>query len=744
MEQNKKQNSEISGSSSGDSPRPSGASSERGVKEGAYDPKSVEDKIYAIWEKSGYFNPDNLPGDRKEKFSIVLPPPNVTGTLHMGHALTITIEDIIVRYQRMRGKKTLWLPGTDHASIATETKFLREKKINRNDYKDKREEFINLVNEYAIQNQEIIIKQLRAMGASLNFTRLAFTLDEKRKKAVYAAFKKMYEAELIYHGEYLVNWDAKGQTTVSDDEIEYETEKTKLYTFKYSKNFPIPIATTRPETKLGDTAVAVHPQGKWKNFIGQKFTVENFAGVNLEIQIIGDEAVDPEFGTGAVGVTPTHSKIDLEMAKRHNLPAKQVINEFAKIVNTNTELDGKNIKEAREEIIEWLKKENLLEKEEIIEHNIAKAQRSGGIIEILPKQRQFFVDVNKPIKERGGKTLRNLMHEAVHSKKIKIIPERFEKIYFHWIENLRDWNISRQIWYGHKIPAFHKNNEVKIAEKSPGEDWTPINDTFDTWFSSGLWTFSTLGWPEETDDLKNYHPTDLLETGNDILFFWVAKMILMSQFLLKEVPFKTVYLHGILRDEKGRKMSKSLGNVINPLDMTEKYGTDALRMALIFNTAPGADSSVSEQKIKGMKNFANKLWNIAKFVIENTKDIDLNIKYSEHDQRIRNYFKQIIIKETTKYLETYRLDLAADVLYQYIWHRFADLILEHSKTIFRGESPEETGPEYIASRKKLLLSIFSECLKLLHPFMPFITEEIWNKVPDFKNKKLLIVEDWPK
>jgi valyl-tRNA synthetase len=550
----------------------------------------------------------------------------------------------------------------------------------------------------------------------------------------------MHEAGLIYAGEYLVNWDPKGQTTVSDEELEYETEKTTLYTFKYSKLSPIPIATTRPETKLGDTALAVHPKSKWSKFIGQKFTVENFAGVKLKIEIIGDDAVDPEFGTGAVGVTPAHSKIDGEMAKRHNLPTKQVINEFGKIANTGTELDGKNIKEAREKIIEWLKKENLLEKEEAIEHNIAKAQRSGGVVEILPKRHQFFIDVNKSIKERGGKSLKDLTREAVESGKIKIIPERFEKEYFHWIDNLHDWNISRQIWYGHKIPAWYKNDETKVTDESPGEGWAEINDTFDTWFSSGLWTFSALGWPEKTSDLKKYHPTDLLETGYDILFFWVAKMILMSEFLMGEVPFKNVYLHGLVRDEQRRKMSKSLGNVINPLDMTVKYGTDALRLALVFNTAPGMDTSISEAKIKGMKHFANKLWNITRFILSNVKTrYDANFSaYTEEDEKIRKERHQLLMG-MTKDLESYDLHLAAEKIYQYTWHTFADKIIEESKAILKNGSDEEK-----ASREQLLLHTLEKILIALHPFMPFVTEKIWESFPKGNGQDLLIIEEWPR
>lgn len=715
--------------------------------ESAYNPKEVESRVYTAWEKSGFFNPDSLPGERKEKFSMVLPPPNVTGTLHVGHALTVTIEDIMVRFERMRGKRTLWLPGTDHASIATETKVEKEliKREGANRHDLGREKFLERVEKFAQESQDTILNQLRAMGASLDWSRLAYTLDSKRQHAVYTAFERMYEAGVIYAGEFLVNWDPKGQTTVSDEEVEYETTKGNLYTFKYSEEFPIPIATTRPETKLGDVAVAVHPEGKWKQYIGQVFDIKNFAGVPLTIHIVGDEVVDPEFGTGAVGVTPAHSKVDWDIAKRHNLPLnKQVINEFGKIIKTeNNELNSKPIKEAREKIVTWLQEEKLLEKEpEEIEHSIAKAQRSGGIIEILPKRHQFFVDVTKPITERGNKSLKDLMHDAVASGAIKIIPEHFEKTYFHWIQNLRDWNISRQVWFGHRIPAWYKEGEeIRVGKDSPGEGWQPIQDTFDTWFSSGLWTFSTLGWPEETTDLKTYHPTDILETGHDILFFWIARMILMSMFFLGEVPFRTVYLHGLVRDEKRQKMSKSLGNVIDPLAMTEKYGTDALRMGLIFNTAPGTDSSISEDKIKGMKHFANKLWNITRYVLISAPIDHASWTSPTQGKPMTEADNDILAKleatrqSVTKHLEALQLHEAAQSIYQFTWHEFADKYLEASKLQLTDEALRE-------NTNVILTHTLTAILKLLHPFMPFITEEIWGKLP-FAKGNMLIVEMWP-
>jgi valyl-tRNA synthetase len=690
--------------------------------------QTKEPEIYKLWESSGYFNPDNLKG---EPFSMVLPPPNVTGTLHVGHAMMVTIEDIIIRFHRMLGRKTLWLPGTDHAAIATESKVEKDliKKENLSRQKLGKEEFLKRVNKYALESQDTILNQLKKMGASLDWSRLAFTLDEKRGMAVNEAFIKMYEAGIIYHGEYLINWDKKGQTTVSDEEVEYESAKGTLYTFRYSKDFPIPIASTRPETKLGDVAVAVHPNGKWKKYIGEEHIISNFAGKKLTIKIVGDEAVETSFGTGAVGVTPAHSMIDDQIARRHKLPSVQVINEFGKIINTQTDLDGLNILDAREKIVEWLRSEGLLEKAETIDHNIAKAQRSGGVIEILPKRHQFFVNVHKPIASRNDKSLKELMHEAVSSGKIKIIPKRFEKIYFHWIDNLRDWNISRQVWYGHPIPAWYKDEEIKIGLESPGSDWKKIDDTFDTWFSSGLWTFSTLGWPKQTEDLKTYHPTDVLETGYDILFFWVARMILMSEFFLGEIPFKTVYLHGLVRDKDRQKMSKSKGNVVDPLGITDKYGVDALRMALVVGNLPGNDLPLSEDKVRGYRNFANKVWNVSRFVLSNQGDDKGEL--TKEDRAILDDLNALV-KKTTKQMQSFDFAHAAEDLYHYFWHTFADKIIEESKAKLANESTK-------ASAQRMLTEVLETNLRLLHPFMPFVTETIWR----LTHQELLMIQKWP-
>lgn len=721
-----------------------------------YNPQDTESNIYTQWEKSGIFNPDvcianGFISATAPTFSIVLPPPNVTGVLHLGHASMLAIEDTIVRFERMRGKRTLWIPGTDHAAIATQTKvekLLLKEGLKKHDLG--RDGFLDKVNIFAQESHNTITSQIKAMGASVDWSREAFTLDATREKAVHTAFKRMYDDGLIYRKEKVINWDPKGQTVISDDEIVYETRKAFLYTFKYSHDFPIAISTTRPETKFGDTAVAVHPDdSRYQKYIGQTFSI-NFAGEPISVQIIADKEVDPEFGTGALGVTPAHSQIDYEISVRHSLPIKQVINEFARmVVSEHAIVYDLKVDPARIKTVEWLTENNLLLKTEEIDQNVATAERTGAIIEPLPKL-QWFVDVNKKIKlahsNLSGITtgqeisLKELMQHVVTTQQIEIIPNRFEKTYFHWIDNLRDWCISRQIWYGHQIPVWYKNidDTFVVGEDPHDTSYTRDEDTLDTWFSSALWTFSTLGWPDNTDDFKTYHPTNLLETGYDIIFFWVARMILMSTYLLGEVPFKTVYLHGIVRDAKGKKMSKSVGNAIDPLELTQRYGTDAVRMSMLVGTGPGNDTNFSEDKVRAYKKFANKIWNATRFVLEQTQGLDLNFtpELTEKDKNYCNEFT-ILVSEITKEIEEYKLYLVSEKLYHYFWHRFADTIIENCKKRIQNPLSDED----IRSAKYTLRFLLINQLKVLHPFMPFITEEIWQTIKN--STTMLIVSPWP-
>lgn len=721
-----------------------------------YNPKETESRIYKLWEESGFFNPDiciekgNTKADAKP-FTIIMPPPNVTGILHMGHALMLALEDIMIRYHRMKGDRTLWIPGTDHAAIATQSKV--EKEISKNEGKSRhdlgREEFLKRVEKFAQDSHDTIVSQVKVMGSSCDWSREAFTLDGARTKAVRTMFKKMHDDGLIYRGHRIINWDPKGQTTIADDEIVYEERKAKLYTFKYSKDFPVSISTTRPETKVGDTAVAVHPDdSRYKEFVGKEYDAV-FCGVPIHIKIIADESVEKDFGTGALGVTPAHSMTDWDIGKKHGLPVVQVINEYAKMTVGDERILGKKTTVARDAIVEWLKSESLLEKEEEITQNVSTAERTGGIIEPLPKL-QWFIDVNKKftiqdsqfknIQSGQETTLKEIMREAVASGAITVIPDHFNKTYFHWIENLRDWCISRQIWYGHRIPVWYRGEETYTGIEAPeGEGWAQDEDTLDTWFSSGLWTFSTMGWPEKTKDLEIHHPTDVLETGYEILFFWVARMILMTGYALGTIPFHTVYLHGTVRDAQGRKMSKSLGNGIDPIDVAEKFGADAGRMALIIGNTPGTDSRISEDKIKGYKNFANKIWNATRFVLSNIEEDNTQEKpeLTEADRKLLNELQEVAI-DSTKDIEEYRFYMAAEKIYHYFWHRFADIIIEESKNILKDGTAEEK-----ISRQWTLLEILKINLKLLHPFMPFVTEELWSIIPKMNKDSLLLIESWP-
>ena len=713
-----------------------------------YDPTATESRIYEAWEQSGYFNPDNLPGERTEPYTIVLPPPNVTGVLHLGHAYEDSLQDAVVRFERMRGKKALWVPGTDSAAIATQARV--EKNIQKEEGKSRhdigRDELVARVAAFAKESENTILSQIKRIGASLDWSRYAYTLDEKRNRAVFEAFKRMYAAGLIYRGNRIVNWDPKGQTTISDDEIAYEERTATLYTFRYSKDFPIPVATTRLETKVGDVAVAVHPDdARYATFVGQTFDVV-FCDVPLSITVVADKEVDPEFGTGALGVTPAHSQIDWEIAERHNLPRdKAVINEYAKMTAPGR-TNGLKVLEAREVVASWLREEGLLENAQEVTHNVSTAERTGGIIEPLPKL-QWFVAVDAPFTleqstltglPKGTKTtLKQMMQMVVESGDVAMPQENFKKIYFHWITNLHDWCISRQIWFGHRIPMWYRGAEMVCSDSAPqGAGWEQDPDVLDTWFSSALWTFSTLGWPEDTTDMAAFHPTSFMSPAYEILPLWVSRMILMSGFLLGEPPFKTVMIHGLVRDAKGKKFSKSLGNGIDPIEMIEKYGADALRMGLLVGTAIGNDARFDESKVKGYKHFANKLWNITRFVLDQASDADLAAPLTQADQVLRDELS-VLLQDVTVDMQEHRLYMAAEKLYHYAWHTLADTILEESKPILLGE---DAGAK--ASRKALLLSLLTDTIAALHPFMPFVTEEIYQSLPT-KTADFLMVAPWP-
>ena len=728
-----------------------------------YNPSEWETSLYEKWVEQGCFTPEKVSLLRghtpKESFSLVMPPPNVTGVLHMGHALGITIEDIFVRYHRMKGDDTLYIPGTDHAAIATQSKVEKEitKKEGKSRYDIGREELLSRIEKFATESHDTIVSQIQALGASCDWTREAFTLDETRSRAVREAFSRMYEDGLIYQGERIVNWDPKGQTTIADDEVVYAEEKTKFYYLKYG---PFTIGTARPETKFGDKYVVMHPDdARYRDYThGQTLTVEWINGP-IEATVIKDESIDMEFGTGVMTITPWHSVADFDIAERHSLEKTQIIDTYGKLLPIAGEFHRMKIKDARDKIIEKLSSKGLVEKVEDYTHNVATAERTGGIIE--PQiMKQWFVAVNTPftvkevsplapipgIKKGDTITLKQLMRNAIEKGGVTILPEHFTKTYLHWIDNLRDWCISRQIWYGHRIPVWYRGEEL-IYGSAPEEDgWVQDEDTLDTWFSSALWTFSTLGWPdtETFEKERRFHPTALLETGYEILFFWVARMILMSGYFLGELPFKTVYLHGTVRDAKGQKMSKSLGNGLDPLEIKEKYGADAGRMSLVMGSSPGIDMRISDEKIRGQKHFANKLWNIARFCITNLEDyesLSQSVALPEsHPFLVHRDSLKNAVKEVTEHLDAYRVHLAAERTYHFIWKEFADVVIEESKTLLSSTHTEE---KLLA--QTILKEYLTTSLALLHPFMPFVTEAIWTLMPPSLKKSNipLVVSPWP-
>lgn len=697
-----------------------------------YDPSETEKRIYEMWEKSGFFNPDNLPGERSKPFTIIMPPPNANGSLHAGHSLFITLQDILTRYKRMRGYKALWLPGADHAGF--ETQVVYEKKLEkegRSRFGMDPGELYKEIYDFTIENKSTMENQVRSLGASCDWSRERFTLDSDVIEEVQKTFVKMHADGLIYRGKRTVNWCTKHQTSLSDVETENAEENTPFYYFKYG---PFTIGTVRPETKFGDKYVVMHPDDdRYKEYEhGQKLELEWINGP-LTATVIKDESVDMAFGTGVMTITPWHSQIDFEIAQRHNLDIEQIIDWRGKLLPIAGEFAGMNIRDARPKIVEKLAEKGLLVKVDEEYSNVVKrCYKCNTVIEPQIKD-QWFVKM---------KPLAQLALDAVNNGEITFIPDNYEKIFRYWMENTLDWNISRQIVWGIRIPAWFKNKgeggeEIVVSLENPGEGYAQDTDTFDTWFSSGQWPLLTLNFPDG-EDFRTFYPTQVMETGHDLIFKWVPRMVMFGLYLAKSVPFETVYLHGLVNDAKGKKMSKSKGNVINPLDLTEKYGTDALRMGLVVGNTPGSDLALREDKIKGYKNFGNKIWNIVRFVLGNTQAYDTSKQpeLTSADLQLFDTFNSFI-DELTLELDQYKFHLVAEKIYHYIWHEFADIILEDSKKIFAASDEEAK-----VSRAWLLQYILQNSVKLLHPFMPFITEEIWSLL-QIPNKKLLMVEDWP-
>jgi valyl-tRNA synthetase len=704
-----------------------------------YDPKETEERIYKTWEESGFFNPDNLPETHKTPFTIIMPPPNANGRLHAGHALFITLEDIITRYKRMRAYKALWVPGADHAGF--ETQIVYEKKLEkegRTRFGMDPQQLYKEIYDFTIENKKYMEADVRRLGASCDWSRERFTLDPDIVKEVQITFKKLSDDNLIYRGKRIVNWCSKHQTSLSDVETENKEKKDAFYYFKYG---PFTIGTARPETKFGDKYVVMHPNDKryeeYKE--GQKIELEWINGP-ITATVIKDEAIDMEFGTGVMTITPWHDKTDFEIAERHGLDKEQIIDFKGKLLPIAGEFAGMKIAEARPKIVEKLKEKGLLVKvdEEYI-HNVPCCYKCSTPIEPQIKD-QWFVKM-KPLAE---KALR-----AVNENKISFIPDNFRKIFLYWMENTLDWNISRQIVWGIPIPAklctkcdfaaVDLENTISICPRCRSEVIRDP-DTFDTWFSSGQWPLLALGYRNNSDDWKTYYPTDIMETGYDLIFKWVPRMVIFGLYLENKVPFHTVYLHGLVNDAQGKKMSKSKGNVVSPIDIADKFGTDALRMGLVVGNAPGTDVSLVENKIKGYKHFANKIWNATRFILENSKGRNIDISNaSQFNSGLHNTFiKELegITESVTKDMENHMYHTAAEKLYSYFWHEFADKIIELSKEVFKKSDEKESD-----SMRWVLLKILDTMLKALHPFMPFVTEEIWTSV--LKKEKLLIIEKWP-
>ncbi len=709
-----------------------------------YNPQPVEEKWYRFWEEKGYFRAEA--NSKKKPYCIVIPPPNITGSLHMGHALNNSLQDILIRWKRMQGYNALWIPGVDHAGIATQNVVERElaaQGISRNQLG--REKFVEKVWEWKKQYGDNIVHQLRKLGFSCDWSRQRFTLDEGCSQAVREEFVRLYEEGLIYQANYMINWCPHCGTALSDIEVEHQETQGHLYHINYpleNDQDQITVATTRPETMLGDVAVAVHPDDKkYRRLLGKRLILPL---VGRCLPIIADEGVDPSFGTGAVKITPAHDPHDFAIGLKQGLPQIVVINESGKMSADTGRYAGLDRYQCREEILKDLRKESYLVKVEDYVHSVGHCYRCQTVVEPLVSE-QWFVKM---------KGLTRPAIKAVKRKKIKFVPGRWTKVYLNWMENTRDWCISRQIWWGHRLPVWHCQscrhlnvscNEPANCGECGSSDLQQDPNVLDTWFSSALWPFSTLGWPEETEDLNYFYPTSILVTGYEIIYFWVARMIMMGLKLRGDIPFREVYIHGIVRDVQGRKMSKSLGNVIDPLEVIEKYGADALRLSLAqATTLGGQDIFLSDERVKGMRNFANKLWNASRFILLNSKDFQFRqvkqkeLRLDEDDEYIIGRVNQVI-KEMTDSLSACRFCEASQVIYEFLWHEFCDWYVELSKLRFYDSGATE---EDKRTARWVLHYVLRKVLKLLHPYMPFITEEIWQYLAPEEGS--IMVSSWPR
>ncbi len=722
-----------------------------------YDPKSIEDRLYEKWMEKKYFHAEV--DKTKKPFTIVIPPPNITGQLHMGHALDNTMQDILIRFKRMQGYNALWQPGTDHASIATEVRIietLKDEGIQKEDLG--RDGFLKRAWEWKEEYGGRIIGQLKKLGSCCDWDRERFTMDEGCNKAVTEVFCKMHEKGWIYKGAKIINWCPVCNTSISDAEVEYEEQAGHFWHIKYplvdengqpSKTEFLEFATTRPETMLGDTAVAVNPKDERYAYL--KGRMVWLPIVNKAIPVVEDEYVDMEFGTGVVKITPAHDPNDFEVGKRHNLPEVNIMNDDATINENGGKYEGLDRYEARKQIVEELEKEGLLVKIEDYSHNVGTHDRCGTTIEPLIKK-QWFVKMDELIKPAV---------EAVKNGDIKLIPERMDKTYFNWTDNIRDWCISRQLWWGHRIPAYYCDScgEVVVDKKMPavcpkcgGTHFTQDEDTLDTWFSSALWPFSTLGWPEKTEELDYFYPTDVLVTGYDIIFFWVIRMIFSGYEQMKEKPFHTVLFHGLVRDSQGRKMSKSLGNGIDPLEIIDQYGADALRLTLITGNAPGNDMRFYNERVEASRNFANKVWNASRFIMMNIEQTEektgarnWEVSYNEIKEQLEPADKWILsrlntlVRDVTDNMEQYELGIAVQKVYDFIWDEFCDWYIEMVKP--RLYSKEEADDRSKAAALWTLKNVLMDALKLLHPYMPFVTEEIFCTIQS--EEESIMISRWP-